>query len=322
MNIQVALTDAQKLTAEHFNSKIRSLGHSLFFIAATRGFNLDQWVEYDFVTSLALWDALVYAWSKKVKFDLVRPVTAIKKLYGDTTISGWGGPGKGVVSLKGREWSSYLYTMPHSEYPSGSTCFCAAFAQVSRRYLGSDAYGYFVDFPVGSSIIEPGVTPSQPVHLEWATWTDLVNECGKSRKYAGVHFESSIANAKGPCTIVGDRAYNRFLTFLNGTNPGPVNPADRDPVSSIRIPSDDDDEQLAQSPSTPESSSAQSKEWIIIGSALGGLVFVVGTSLLFYLMCRKSRKNTLDDESRRNSVSVRNIDSSNVAAAPQPQPQP
>ena len=56
-----------------------------------------------------------------------------------------------VDDIKGKEWRSYITTGPHSEYPSGTTCFCSTQAQVLRRYFNSDIMNHSVKFPRGSS---------------------------------------------------------------------------------------------------------------------------------------------------------------------------
>ena len=150
-----ALTDAQKAMAELFDNKVRSLGFSALFIAQSRGFTLDQFVHYDFLVNMAAFDGGIASWNEKFRHDAVRPFSAIRYLYGDRRVTAWGGPGKGTVQIRASEWRSYLNTANHPEYPSGSACFCAAHSQASRRFLGSDAFGFTVTVPKGSSSIEP-----------------------------------------------------------------------------------------------------------------------------------------------------------------------
>lgn len=58
------------------------------------------------------------------RFDAVRPVSAIRFLYRDQTISSRAGPGGEMVTdLPGAEWRSFPGTANHSEYPSGSAYF-------------------------------------------------------------------------------------------------------------------------------------------------------------------------------------------------------
>jgi hypothetical protein len=216
---QVHLTDAQKMTAELFDNKISSLGFSALFVALSRGFTLDQFVHYDFLTNVAAFDGGIATWNEKFRFDAVRPVSAIQYLYGNDTITGWGGPGRGIVSdLPGSEWRSYLNTGNHPEYPSGSACFCAAHGQASRRFLGSDAFGWSVQVPAGSSVIEPGVTPSSDITLgPWNTFTEFEQACGASRVWGGVHFQPAIVASQRMCRPIGDLAFEFVDRHIRGS---------------------------------------------------------------------------------------------------------
>jgi hypothetical protein len=215
---QAALTDYQKMVAELFDNKIRGLGFSALFVAQSRGMSLDQFVHYDFLTNLAAFDGGIATWNEKFQFDTVRPFSAIRFLYGKKKISGWGGPGKGTVDdLPGNEWRSYLNTGNHPEYPSGSACFCAAHAQASRRFLGSDNFGWSVPAPAGSSVVEPGVTPAADITLgPWNTFTEFEEECGLSRLWGGVHFRAAIENGREFCRPIGDLAFEFVDRHVRG----------------------------------------------------------------------------------------------------------
>lgn len=215
---QANLTDAQKMTAELFDNKIFSLGFSALFVAVSRGFTLDQFVHYDFLTNVASFDGGIATWNEKFRYDTVRPVSAIRYLYGGETIAGWGGPGQGTVSdLPGNEWRSYLNLGNHPEYPSGSACFCAAHGQASRRFLGSDTFGWSVAAPAGSSVLEAGVTPASDITLgPWATFTEFEEVCGASRFWGGVHFLPSISASQQMCRPIGDLAFEFVDRHIRG----------------------------------------------------------------------------------------------------------
>jgi hypothetical protein len=185
-----ALDDEQKMTAELFDNKIRSLGFSALFASQSRGLSLDEFVQYDFLTNVAAFDTAIAVWNEKYRYDAVRPISAIRHLYGDRS-----------------EWTSYLQTADHPEYPSGSASFCAAHAQASRRFLGSDSLGWTVPTPQGSSRIEPGITPARDIAIGWATWTDFARDCGRSRLWGGVHFRAAIDAGATLGRRIGDVAH-------------------------------------------------------------------------------------------------------------------
>ena len=58
----------------------------------------------------------------QVYFDAIRPISAIRYQYGDSPITAWLGPGKGTGQTTGNGYRSYLRTMQHADYPSGSAC--------------------------------------------------------------------------------------------------------------------------------------------------------------------------------------------------------
>lgn len=214
------LTDHQKMAAELFDNKIEGLGSSALFAAQSQGLDLDEFVHFDFLTNLAAFDAAIAVWDAKYEYDAVRPVTAIRFLYGDDPVTAWGGPGEGTVDdLPADQWRSYLDTADHPEYPSASTALCAAHAQAARRYLGSDQLGWSVPRPEGSSRIEPGVTPAGDLTLAWDSWTDFEHECGISRFWGGVHFTAAITHGERVGHRIGNHAHRFVERHIDGTAP-------------------------------------------------------------------------------------------------------
>ena len=158
-------------------------------------------------------------WQEKTKYDAVRPFSAIRYIYGDDEVTAWGGPGMGTVSdIPGKEWRPYLDTADHPEYPSGSANFCAAHAQASRLFFGSDDLNWTVPIPAGSSVVEPGVTPAVDTNLFFPTWTDFATKCADSRFNGGVHFQDAILeDSMGE--RIGTLAYDFVQAHIAGTPP-------------------------------------------------------------------------------------------------------
>lgn len=205
--------------AELFDDKIEALGFSAVFAAQSRGLDLLEFIELDFLTNMAAFDAGIFVWQEKMKYDAVRPFSAIRHIYGDDDVVAWGGPGQGAVTLPANQWRSYLEEADHPEYPSASTCFCAAHAQSARMYLGDDLLGYPVVREAGSSRVEPGIVPAADTVLVFPTWTEFVDDCGQSRVWAGVHFQAAVDESLAACDIFGEMAYGYLETLLNGTAP-------------------------------------------------------------------------------------------------------
>jgi hypothetical protein len=217
--VSAALTDHQKMTAELFNDKIRSLGFSAVFVALSRGMTLQEFVEFDFLLNMAAFDAGITVWKEKRRYNAVRPFSAVRHLYGDDPLTAWGGPGMGTVTdILGSEWRPYLQTADHPEYPSGSAAFCAAHAAAATLYTGTSDFGWSIPTPAGSSLVEPGLTPSTDIVLgPWATWDDFAEECAQSRLWAGVHFSDALDAGAAIGEVIGTDAYDFLDMYIQGT---------------------------------------------------------------------------------------------------------
>ncbi|MGF1720687.1 vanadium-dependent haloperoxidase [Vibrio kyushuensis] len=210
------LDDHKKMYAELFDNKIFSLGFSALYASQVNNLSLLEFIHYDFLTNVAAFDTSIAIWKEKYKHDAVRPFSAIGFIYRDNPVTAWGGVGAGTVSdLPASQWTSYLNVADHPEYPSASASFCSAHAQTSRLYLGSDDLGYVVPVEQGSSMVEPGITPSQPIELVFETWTDLEDKCGQSRVWAGVHFPASVPAGQDIGREIGQIAYEFVMNKIN-----------------------------------------------------------------------------------------------------------
>lgn len=49
---------------------------------------------------------------------------SIRRKLGDELVETYAGPDLGVATIKAEEWQPFIRTMPHSEYPSASSCIC------------------------------------------------------------------------------------------------------------------------------------------------------------------------------------------------------
>ncbi len=237
------LTDALKMEAEYFDNKLVLLQRVLFQLLGTVPgpiTNSIPWQQSD-ITYVALQvditggNSLVIAWNAKTLYDRIRPISVIRGINPELSITSWGGIRRGTVrDVKRKEWQSYLRTMPHSQFPSGTTCFCSAAAQNFRRIFEGDLFpGGSLTFtlPVGSSAREPGCVPSQPITLQYNTWTQWELQCGESRIWAGVHFRDSVQAARQTCPQIGNFTYDFVNSYWMGTASAPIDPLDRDVYS-------------------------------------------------------------------------------------------
>ncbi len=213
------MTDEQKMMAEHFNDKIRSLARAIQFVTTQRNMTLEEFVFYDTALNIAEFDTGIAIWAQKRQHDAVRPFSAIRFLYGNDPITAWGGPGRGTQSIPASQWRSYIPVADHPEYPSASAAFCAAHAEIASLLLSSDELHLFIPTMQGSSTVEPGVTPRTNITIGWNTFTEFSDDCGSSRFWSGVHFPDSIPAGQAIGRAVARRAYDFIMNHINGTPP-------------------------------------------------------------------------------------------------------
>jgi membrane-associated phospholipid phosphatase len=111
---------------------------------------------------IAVADGFIGCWAAKFEYDLVRPVTYIKKLIDP-------------------KWESLLITPPFPEYPSGHSTQSGAAAAVMTQLFGGNFA--FVD----STHARDGIKPRSFANF-WAA----AEEAAVSRLYGGIHFRAAI----------------------------------------------------------------------------------------------------------------------------------
>jgi hypothetical protein len=228
-----ALNDTQKIEVEVFDDKLmvanavaRAFLNNLVdqnYQDSSRLGNDDSIVSFErfvhFLNSYlsAEYDAIVIAWKEKVKYDLIRPISVIKR-WGDTMITTWA-PG-GVKTFPAYEFEAYRRVMPHSEYVSGTSCLFETTKSLIMGYmlhLGLDPSFPISFFPYqpGSSRVEPGITPSETVTLSYSSIAEMAEAGSVSRLHGGIHFANSITAGKSLCIGIGDVAMAKMILLYN-----------------------------------------------------------------------------------------------------------
>lgn len=120
---------------------------------------------------IAVADAFIGCWDAKFKFNLIRPVSYIKR----------------VMDPK---WEALLITPPFPEYPSGHSTQSGAAATVLARIFGED-YAF-----EDSTHEKDGLAPRR-----FAGFRQAAKEAALSRLYGGIHFRSAIEQGleQGEC---------------------------------------------------------------------------------------------------------------------------
>ena len=228
--MQAKLTDRQKVIAEYWADGPSSEfppGHWCTiaqYVSMRDEHTLDQDVKVFFLVANAVFDASIAAWTAKIRYDYVRPITAVRYLKQGKKIRAWAGPGKGSQVIDGEQWVPYqvptFRTPPFSEYVSGHSAFSMAGATVLKLFTGSDDYGACASFPPGWSRVEPGIAPAQEITLCWSTFTEAAEEAGLSRLYGGIHFRQGNEEALKIGRLVGEQVWEKAQTYFAGGGAG------------------------------------------------------------------------------------------------------
>jgi hypothetical protein len=169
-----------------------------------------------------MYNAILLVWRDKVLFNLVRPTTVVHAVKGETFVESYAGPFQGTQTIAGNDWQPYIRTMPHAEFPSGSSCVCTAFAETLQALSGSDETNIAVvqEIPAGSSKLEPGLTPAADFTLSFTKWSEIQELCGVSREYGGMHFSEAVPAGEQLCGGVGGLIVSRANLLKDGDASG------------------------------------------------------------------------------------------------------
>lgn len=217
----MATNDEQKMLIEFFDSKFTSIVPlQINWSIATGLDNFDFWF-YDMTLVNTLYDATLLVWKEKVFHNAVRPTTVVHSIFDEEEVMTYVGP-EGVGNVKGKDWQPYIRTMPHAEYPSGSSCICTAFAETLQLLTGTDDISVPLEqtFIAGSSKKEPGTTPASNITLTYNTWSDIATACGQSRLYGGMHFEESVPAGNELCSGFVDPVVEKAKLLRDGDSNG------------------------------------------------------------------------------------------------------
>lgn len=221
VTLSAGLTDRQKVIADYWadgpNTETPPGHWNVFaqWVSARDRHSFDEDVVLFFALGSALHDAAIAVWDAKVEYDFIRPLSAVRFVYGDQLIEAWGGPGQGTKRIPGRTFQSYIATPPFAEYTSGHSAFSAAAAEVLTRFTGSRRFGASYTRAAGTSTVEPGIVPAAPVTLRWATFQDAADEAGFSRRLGGIHFLSGDHYSRRMGTRVGQLAWRKALDYVD-----------------------------------------------------------------------------------------------------------
>ncbi|MBK8341603.1 MAG: vanadium-dependent haloperoxidase [Flavobacteriales bacterium] len=198
-----ALTNEQKALVEFMRDGPRSVqqaGHWLMFardVSVRDNHDLDQEVKMYFIVATTAMDCFIACWETKYYYDNSRPYQQVHHLMGNEDIMGWGGPHKGMLKMKGKDWRpyspDYFLCPPFPAYPSGHSTVSGGCARALELFTGSDKYGVQVRLLPGW-LTEPGITPDS-ITLDFPTFSSTAEQAGFSRVLGGYHIQ--VDNVEG-----------------------------------------------------------------------------------------------------------------------------
>jgi hypothetical protein len=194
------LDDYKMAMIKFMDNKINIAGGMIMRLRGKYKLSLEAQVFYHYGYTSSEHDVVLLAWKEKVRHDLIRPTSLVQAL-GDKEVTSFAG------THKAKDWVPYIRVMPHAEYPSGSGCICLAVAQFIDAFL-SDQYG--------DASIETTWDIDSISHT-FGNMMELVDTCGESRLWGGMHFSSSVPDSYQLCDGVGTQGYNNLMKPLLGT---------------------------------------------------------------------------------------------------------
>ena len=129
-------------------------------------------------TGIALHDAAIVCWKSKYTFNLIRPVSYIRKVIDPA-------------------WSPLIITPPHPEYPAAHSFVTGSFMKVMTELFGNN-----YSFTDNTYLLRFGGPRS------YSSFNAAAEECGLSRWYGGIHYIPSIITGLEYGREVGTRINN------------------------------------------------------------------------------------------------------------------
>jgi len=157
--------------------------------SALTGASLEDSARLFALLNIAEADAAISCWDAKYKYDLWRPVTAIRKADTDNNPN----------TTADAQWTPLLETPPFSEYTSGHSTFSGAAEPVLNSVFGAD-FGF----------ADKGDKSINSVRT-FENFAEAADESGMSRIYGGIHFMSGNLNGLSSGRNVGNYVVQNFL---------------------------------------------------------------------------------------------------------------
>jgi hypothetical protein len=160
-------------------------------LAQSRGLNTWATARLLALVNLAMADGFIAGFATKYDFNFWRPITAIRA--GDTD-------GNSATTVD-PNWSSFLNTPAHPDYPSTHSVVGGAASEVIRRFFNTD----------DAMLTITSGPPFAGIVRSFDSLSQAARENAASRVYAGIHFRSAVEDGIKQGRQIGAYTFNRFL---------------------------------------------------------------------------------------------------------------
>lgn len=139
----------------------------------------------------------------------------------------------GPVDINARDFQAFQRVMPHSEYPSASSCLCKTYGDFTDAFTSEYYGGSLENLRWGDQeedgftvACDPSQTPRPAVSRGCGEgfvvpdMSTLDAECGNSRLWAGLHFTKAVPAGQDLCVGLGDMALELEKKIRNGSDFG------------------------------------------------------------------------------------------------------
>ena len=196
--LQANLTDEQRALVEFMRDgpqSVQQAGHWLNFaqdVSRRDNHTLDEDIKMYFYNQMVAMDAFIASWDSKMYYDFARPYALVHNYFKDKIITGWAGPEKGMIEMKGQYWRPYspdiFLCPPFPSYTSGHSTISGGCAEALKLFTGSETFGSSIELIPGV-LTEPN-NLGKKVTLHFPTFTETAEMAGISRVLGGYHIQS------------------------------------------------------------------------------------------------------------------------------------
>jgi hypothetical protein len=242
IDVNANLTLEMKATVEFMRDGPRSTGQSGHWLQFAQDVsrrdkhNLDQDVKLFFAVGNTAMDTFISCWDCKRYYDGPRPYALVRHFYKGQKVRGWGGPGKGTVTLPGEEWRPYspaiFLTPPFPGYTSGHATVSGGCAKMLELFTGSDHYGAYEkrkagiytedEFDAATMQQVDGKKPDDPkltreVTLPLPTFSATSAMAAVSRMWGGYHIRTDNEVGLAYGRKMGEYLWPIYKSYWEGT---------------------------------------------------------------------------------------------------------